>query len=489
MSEQPPETTCRISDGGIAADHPAGEPYCVLAGTSTGQEFNTLRPMRSPIACWRLEDTRFEFDSSFISPPAAEEFKNLASLKQAHPKSPATIFGHADPTGDDEYNKTLSGRRAMAVYGMLTRRTDIWEELYSNPLGGDDWGVRSVQTLLLDLGYPPGEIDGKMGSVTSGALKNFQAKNGLPPTGANDKATRAKLFLAYMDKHCRTPSGEKFQLTADDFLARMQDPKGKGDYQGCGEFNPLLVFSQEESKEYAKPANKPERDADNAPNRRVLVFLFQPGSRFDPGLWPCPRAAEGAAGCRKRFWLDADKRRGCQPQRREYQDTHDTFACRFYDRQAVRSPCERVLKVYRIRLLDLFARPIPNAPYQISANGRQSAGQADGQGWAFVRATDVPSEAQVSWGLRPLSPDSPPQLVYQATMHLLVDGPEKPAAFKRLENLGYRAGKTLEQKIRAFQRAYGVEETGRLEDVKDKLWGYHDSAEPEPLPENNTEET
>ena len=54
-----------------------------------------------------------------------------------------------------------------------------------------------------------------------------------------DQATRAALFRAYMDWIC----GRDFILDpAKDFLAGS-DPKGKGDYQGCGEFNPLLLFS------------------------------------------------------------------------------------------------------------------------------------------------------------------------------------------------------------------------------------------------------
>jgi len=32
-----------------------------------------------------------------------------------HPACPLSVFGHADPVGSDDYNKALSGRRAMAV--------------------------------------------------------------------------------------------------------------------------------------------------------------------------------------------------------------------------------------------------------------------------------------------------------------------------------------------------------------------------------------
>ena len=84
-----------------------------------------------PIACWRLEDLRFEFGSSFIKPEAAMEFTQLAELVKEQPKSSLSIFGHADPIGLDENNKKLSGRRAAAVYAMLTRKTEIFEDIYS----------------------------------------------------------------------------------------------------------------------------------------------------------------------------------------------------------------------------------------------------------------------------------------------------------------------------------------------------------------------
>jgi hypothetical protein len=65
--------------------------------------------------------------------------------------------------------------------------------------------------------------------------------------------------------------------------------------------------------------------------------------KIEPGIWPCPRAHEGVPGCKKRLWSDAAIRRTFQPQRREQHQSNDTFACRFYDRLANNSPCERPL--------------------------------------------------------------------------------------------------------------------------------------------------
>ena len=61
---------------------------------------------------------------------------------------------------------------------------------------------------------------------------------------------------------------------------------------------------------------------------------------IDSAQWPCPRASEAASGCIKRLWSDADKRRQPQQKNRSFEETHDTFGCRFYQRLTQSSPCE-----------------------------------------------------------------------------------------------------------------------------------------------------
>ena len=72
------------------------------------------------------------------------------------------------------------------------------------------------------------------------------------------------------------------------------------------------------------------------------MLLFRPRNYVEPNEWPCPRAKEGVSGCKKRFWSDGEDRRGRRlpDERRKYEDSKDTFACRFYDRLANTSPCE-----------------------------------------------------------------------------------------------------------------------------------------------------
>jgi hypothetical protein len=314
----------KSSEGGVTATHPQLGERVLLAGPATGDERNTFRRRIAPIACWRVEDMRFDFDSSFVLPDMKPELRDLADLvdrvRQSHPGDPPaslSVFGHADPTGDDDYNKKLSGRRAQAVCAMLIRDADLWEDLYSHPQGGDNWQTRALPVMTAETGVSAGW----------------------------SRESRKQLFLAYMDALCTRADGSPFRLQRTDFLGNGADAGGKADYQGCSEFNSVLVFSADERKELDKTANHAQRNAENAPNRRVVVFVFRAGLRVAPGRWPCGRASDGAGPCKKRFWSDGELRRSNQAERREFKNTRDTFACRFYHRMASESPCEGVVPV------------------------------------------------------------------------------------------------------------------------------------------------
>jgi hypothetical protein len=131
------------------------------------------------------------------------------------------------------------------------------------------------------------------------------------------------------------PAGKPFGLPKRAFLGQGADPKLKADVQGCGEFNPLIMFSAEEVKAFKAADQKERRDEEGAPNRRVTVFLFPGNTKISLKDWPCPRATEGTASCRKRFWSDQLKRRTFGETRRRQPEADDTFACRFYDRIAL----------------------------------------------------------------------------------------------------------------------------------------------------------
>jgi hypothetical protein len=391
------------TDGVRFGAQSGGEAQYLLVAPTIREEFNTLGERLTPKGCFRLEDVRFEFDSSFIKPEAAQEMPLLADLIEKYTlktpdgsvKPPLSIFGHADPVGRDEYNKRLSGRRATAVYAMLVRDVDMWESLYSNPAGGDEWGTKSIQTMLASLNYSPGPIDGIVGEKTKSSIRAFQGDHGIKVDGIAGPSTRKELSRAYMDMLCCS----RLELNKEEnFLAKHNDDKGKGDYQGCGEFNPVLMFSREEHERYQQAQDKTERNNENSSNRRVLILLFPPGRHIDPDLWPCPRATEGPADCHKRFFADADKRRSFQAERREFENTQDTFACRFYQLLTDNSPCDRCAiftadcLIYLKLFDDSFENVLTDQSYNLRGelSGLEIIGTTDAEG--ILRHENIPDD-------------------------------------------------------------------------------------------------
>jgi outer membrane protein OmpA-like peptidoglycan-associated protein len=459
------------SPGSVAGRHPEPTVLPVLVAPTRGGAVNTLGLTLAPLACWRLEDLHFDFGSSFVKPEVKSEFPLLAKLLEETNGPALSVFGHADPVGRDVYNKTLSNRRAIAIYATLVRDEKLWEKLFSRPFGDDIWGTKSLQLMLAALEFDPGSPDGVMGPATRRAVQAFQSEAGSSgdAKGEAGKGTRAKIFLAYMDLICRDAKDKPFQVKKEDFLGGGKDPEGRGDFQGCGEFNPVLVFSKEEDKKLADPKLKLQRDGENVPNRRVLIFLFPPGLRVAPEVWPCPHVgpvdqedAKGAAVCRSRFWPDGDERRSPQDKRREYKDSN-TVACAFYDAMARRSPCEVGRITLRLRLLDSMRNPIEFAPYRVKVGSQfKRLGTANDQGRLEEAGIPAPSRCDVEWGYPGLS-DPPekggePNFSFQRTLELDFDqGAREEQARVRLLNLGYPAENELVENLEAFQRDYNLD--------------------------------
>lgn len=345
--------------------HRPVEPLELLVGPSTADQANTVRLRLIPLACWRVDDLRFRFDSSVVLPGIQPEMKRLADMlnSERFKDCPISIFGHADPVGNDDYNKVLSGRRAAAIFGMLVRDASLWERLFSNPFGGDVWGEDALATMLSRTLENDASADGGItfgrakitadGSAAPGANSGATSPPPAPPsqvrTLSRDAGQRRLLFLKYMDALC----GDLRLDRKKDFLARGADAGGKGDFQGCSEFNPSLIFSQDKQNRFTRAAAEKskvvlaQRDDGNAPNRRVMILIFRKNSKVEPSRWPCPRWNEGVAGCRKRFFSDGEARRTRRRPEddRIFDEGRDTFACRFYQRVSDSTPCDQVAGV------------------------------------------------------------------------------------------------------------------------------------------------
>ncbi|MBM3752854.1 MAG: hypothetical protein FJW38_02595 [Acidobacteria bacterium] len=256
--------------GGYAAGHPVPSSFPIFTAPSTRTEKNVVRLPLVSTACWRLNDLRFDFDSSFVMPAAHGEFVALRKIIDAHPGSPMSVFGHSDPVGNLEYNKELSGRRAEAIYSLLTHDVARWEKFYKNSHGGDDWGLKQIQVMLDALAYDPGNTAGESTKRSKEAIQAFQRANNLNDDGDAGPLTRAVLFQKYFE--FLFPR----KVEKPEFLHKGIDPGGKGDFQGCGEFNPAMILSKDE----AKKMSEEERNAENGVNRRVLILFLSPAPKI-----------------------------------------------------------------------------------------------------------------------------------------------------------------------------------------------------------------
>ncbi|MGI8992461.1 MAG: peptidoglycan-binding domain-containing protein [Bryobacteraceae bacterium] len=297
-------------------------------------------------------------------------------------------------------------------------------------MGGDVWGDDAIR-IMLDV---TGRSDGSAGQ-------------------------RRQLFLSYMNALC----GDLKLNKSNDFLARGADPGLKGDLQGCSRFNPLLIFSREK-EDLFKTANRQrdklvlgQRNDEDAPNRRVMVLIFRKGSRVLPAKWPCPTVKEGVGGCLKRFFSDGDARRSTHLSGTDgqFDQSHDTFACRFYQRISDQSPCNKTQKFALVRLYDGYQQFIPFAPFEATIGNRAPIrGTADDEGVAIIADAEIPSSCEIRWGFKP-DQGVRPVLLFSRTIFLVAsDETGDDTVQKKLSNLGYRDDDSATN-IVAFQLDYG----------------------------------
>lgn len=444
------------ADGGGILGNNTPRPVVSLPVAPTHETaHNTIRPSLFAVACWKADDVNFAFDSSFVEPGVGNQLPRFKGLLDQHAGAPLSVFGHADPVGDEDYNKTLSGRRAKAIYALLTRDVAMWEELY----GLTALKMAHVQVMLRHVGFDPGRTDGVTDQGHKDAVKLFQENNGLANDGVAGPDTRKKIYLVYMDALCVDDAGKPFKVEKTRFLGGGKDARGKADYQGCGEFNPLLLFSKSEQAAFDSATDKKPRDLANAPNRRVLVLLFRPGSKVEPEKWPCPRAGDAADGCRKRFWSDADKRKQLTEEPREHQKTKDTFRCRFYQRLTDSSPCEKASAFVIARLYDHEGKFIPGSPYTLTlSNGKTFHDVADARG--FVTVTEKPDAAEgvMEWKTVPPKDVAVEVVTFKQNVFFNLEKDDDESIRKRLTNLGYTTQKDLAEAVKAFHEDYHEEE-------------------------------
>jgi outer membrane protein OmpA-like peptidoglycan-associated protein len=81
-------------------------------------------------------DVLFDFDKADLKPEARPALEKVVAVLKAHPKANASIEGHTDGKGADQYNQTLSERRAESVRRWLA------ENGVSTRMTARGWGKR-----------------------------------------------------------------------------------------------------------------------------------------------------------------------------------------------------------------------------------------------------------------------------------------------------------------------------------------------------------
>lgn len=150
-----------------------------------------------------------------------------------------------------------------------------------------------TQTILLDLGYYEGDIDGALGTLTKKAIRAFQRDRGLKATGVVDVQTQQELEEAHKSEQVRKqewklPPDRGPQITAELFTT--------GDVREFFKLEKRLVFGILDSM--GLELTKEERDAiEEVPTESFLALLAycQGLDYLDQGMYPEAESQFGRA--------------------------------------------------------------------------------------------------------------------------------------------------------------------------------------------------
>lgn len=232
----------------VVTDPPAmsGSAAATVRAGQTTQVTITLRPGATIAKAFIIH---FRFDRAFVEPCMREVLQQVFRYAEGHPDEKILIVGHTDLTGSDDYNQSLSERRARAVFATMTFGTSAdlrnaaiedWDNLRKGPIPraglNDGWGTREYQYMLQDLRHYVGNIDEEHGPKTDQAVRNFQRDKGLPQTGVVNDATWRALVEAYLEAGA-------LDIPETRFLPNKNSEKGCDSgilkWLGCGEKDPV----------------------------------------------------------------------------------------------------------------------------------------------------------------------------------------------------------------------------------------------------------
>ena len=251
--------TNRSGNAWTEESFPAGsytvEAQATASPTISGAASATVRPGATTSVALSLSSgaifaevfvIHFHFDSAFIEPCMRAVLRQVAAFAGSNANKKLVILGNTDLSGSDQYNQSLSERRARAALAYLTFGRDRaaaiqgWDALRrARPAGvlpsiNDTWDVREYQHILQDLGYYSGKIDEVHGSATDAAVRAFQIDRGLSVDGDVGDNTWPVLIELYLAQDSlAVPESQLFPN------AKEACDGGSLKWLGCGEKDPV----------------------------------------------------------------------------------------------------------------------------------------------------------------------------------------------------------------------------------------------------------
>lgn len=110
----------------VPFDYLLGRPE-YMTGTLYEIDVKTIETVKTIdyLADFKVDNVRFDFNSSVIPSEFHEELNKLGDFLREHPKSYVVLSGYTDITGSDEYNLWLARQRAEKVQDYLTKYSGI----------------------------------------------------------------------------------------------------------------------------------------------------------------------------------------------------------------------------------------------------------------------------------------------------------------------------------------------------------------------------
>ncbi len=234
-----------------------------------------LRPSLAPGARGFPHDSAYPLLATLSTvwslAPVGTSFTHHRDSAAADAKTAFQVFGHTSVSGDAEYNKQLSDRRAKVGLALLTSDAESLAEVAD----ADGWGIREMQAMLRTLHCDPGPVDDELGVRTESAIAQFQERYGsgvyhrrhgrqpgqvVEVDGRWNDATKTALFDAFVHGHGAA--------------VPVRDIHPSHPANGCSEFNTWV--------------------ADGGPQNRRLTIIAHPRLPPHHANAPCTEGDEGS---------------------------------------------------------------------------------------------------------------------------------------------------------------------------------------------------